>query len=255
MIYFLMTAAVAAVIIFAALLVLEQTMEKKRSTIAASGPGTGMPLVSAPEIGCPSCGQKFTLDREQCPYCGEKVKIYWFDENGEKKRAALFSEHGKDYLYFEDKKLPLDRLGEMPPALQACFAGWYRSAFRRRLEKWINLNPFILTGILMFLVSAVFLMPDAHHRIHEPEKNIKIESYSDLMRQVAKLEMPKTYVPQGVVRFMAYFCLAYSLLGLVTGRVWSRYRLVCRCENPVYFHFLIFTQFLFGAWFYLRSRF
>ena len=238
-------AALSAISFVVFALILEQIMEKRLEGLTQNQKKE-IPASAAPEIACSSCNQKFTLDRQHCPFCSAPVKSYWFDDNGEKKYAALFSEKGKEYIYFEEKTLPADDLSAIPPALHPYFMDKKRSGF----------TPFVLTGLLFFLVNLLLILPDAVYQIQRLKKIFHFENYSDMMQQTANVAPfnNDADIARWVLLSVSYFCLLYSVLGLVTGRVWSRYRLVCRNENPIYFHFLIFTQLLFGIWFFYAEK-
>jgi hypothetical protein len=72
-----------------------------------------------PETTC-SCGQKIPIDRDCCPYCGAVIKSYWYDDLGDVKRATLFSENAKAYLFIDGKKLSLDNWSDIPRPLRQC---------------------------------------------------------------------------------------------------------------------------------------
>src|ERR1700722_1928652 len=73
-----------------------------------------------PEINCVSCGQRVPIDRDCCPYCHTAIKSYWFEDQGNVKRAIPFSENGIDYLFIDGKKLSSQNLDEIPYALHKC---------------------------------------------------------------------------------------------------------------------------------------
>lgn len=224
--------------------------EKRLEAIPVTPSGKKKTSNLIPEINCSNCSQKFMLERQFCPYCGEGVKSYWFDDDGVKKQAVIFSRKGKDFLYIEDKIVCFDNLNEIPEAL--------RLAFSKKTKKHFHLSPFIFTGLLMFLVTVLLLLPDMLYQIENPKKRVQIQSYPDLSQFMESHPYSQepvssaTDIPRTVFLCMAYFCFLYSSLALITGRAWSRHRLVCRSENPVYFHFLVLTQLLFGLWFYFR---
>ena len=112
---------------------------------------------------------------------------------------------------------------------------------------FFSFTPFVFTGILLSLINASLLLPYAMHEKEKMKQAAALQPLSHVLLQVSE-----TQIPPWAFRMMGCFCLIYAILGFTTGQLWSRYRVVSRKENPVFFHFLLLAQFLFGLWFYFR---